>query len=405
MIAQAHETAGGAPNSGALPSPANRIRVLHFIANSQPLEYFRLLVRFTDWSRFDVYVGSLDRSGRLQEGLHELGVRTLALGAVRRTQYLAATLRLAWWLRHNQIDVVQVHLLEASLVGLTAARLAGVPLTIFTGHHSHEVPLHKRRLLLEVDRLAARPLCDHVIAPSMEMKETFTRVYGCSRDKVEVIYHGLDLERLNPVIADGSRFRAEYGLEGRLVLGAISRYFWVKNLEALVRAFAMIASEVPNAMLVIVGGGGDPTGLASLVRSLDLSDRVLLLPPRTDIADVLAAFDLFVHPALAESFGLAVLEAMAMARPVVTTPVGIAREVVEDRVSGLVARGKDPESLRRAIAEMLAARERWPEIGTEARRRALAFTPEKWVWTHEQRYTDWLEASSRRNRRLPHLRP
>lgn len=224
-----------------------------------------------------------------------------------------------------------------------------------------------------------RRLCDYVISPSKEMRDTFVNVHRCSAETVEVIYHGMDFDRLDPGLADGARFRTEQGLEGKLVIGVVSRYFWVKNLIALVRAFAGIAADEPDAILVIVGGHGDSGEVARVVESLALSDRVRILGLRRDIPDVLAAFDVFVHAALAESFGQVIVEAMAMARPVVTTPVGIAREIVEDGVSGVLCKGTSPEDLRQGIVEALMLRDRWPELGAEARRRTLTFTPERMV--------------------------
>jgi glycosyltransferase involved in cell wall biosynthesis len=123
-----------------------------------------------------------------------------------------------------------------------------------------------------------------------------------------------------------------------------------------------------------------------LVDELGLTTRVSILAPRRDVPEVLAAFDLFVHPAIAESFGLALVEAMAMQRPVVTTRVGIAREIVEHGVSGIEIAGTDANSIARALTEALDRRDRWTEIAAEARRRALAYTPERWVQAHERLY-------------------
>ena len=361
------------------------ISVVHFISNSQPTGYFRLIASHTNDRRFEMQVGSLDRAGGLQEGLREMGVPTFALRTESRWLYPLATLRLAWRLRRARIDVLHTHLLDASLVGLLAAKLARTKLAIFTGHHSHEVPLHRKRLLFEVDRFAARWLADVVISPSREMRDTFVEVYGCPPDHVEVIEHGIDLSRFNPDATEGTKVRAELGLDGKLVFGAISKHFWVKNLDALVRAFSVIAERNPDAHLVVLGIG-DPSSLAELVDTLDLGDRVTLLSPRSDVPEVLAAFDVFVHPALAESFGLAVVEAMAMRLPVVATPVGIAGDVIEDGVSGIRSSGTDVDSLVEAMSRALEWRDRWPEIGAEARRRALAFTPERWVTAHEELY-------------------
>ena len=362
-----------------------RIRVLHFISNSQRTGYFRLIAKHTDHERFRMEVGSLDASGGLQAGMDEIGIPTFALNAERRWLWPLATLRLAWRLRRERIDVLHTHLLEASLVGLVAAKLARTRLAIFTGHHSHEVPLHQKRLLFEVDRLAARWLADVVISPSREMRDTFIDYYGCRPDHVEVIEHGIDLSSLDPDAHTGHAVRTELGLDGKLVLGAISKHFWIKNLDALVRAFAQFAERNRSAHLVVLGIG-DPSSLQALVTSLGLDSRVSVLSPRPDVPDVLAAFDVFVHPALAESFGLAVVEAMAMRRPVVATPVGIAADVIEDGVSGVRIDGTSADAIVKALDRALEWRDRWPTMGQEARRRALEFTPERWVAAHEQLY-------------------
>jgi glycosyltransferase involved in cell wall biosynthesis len=77
---------------------------------------------------------------------------------------------------------------------------------------------------------------------------------------------------------------------------------------------------------------------------------------------------------------------MAMRRPVVATPVGIARDIIEDGVSGFRVDGTDASALVEAMSRALESRDRWPEIGGEARRRALTFTPERWVKAHESLY-------------------
>jgi glycosyltransferase involved in cell wall biosynthesis len=381
----------GVGSRGKLTVPRARrdpdapISVVHFISNSHPSGYFPLIARHTDHRRFRMEVGSLDDVGGLQERLREVGVSTFALDSESRWRWPLATLRLAARLRRERIDVLHTHLIEASLVGLVAAKLARTRLAVFTGHHSHEVPLHNKRVLFEVDRLAARWLADVVISPSGEMRDTFVNVYGCCPDRVEVIEHGIDLSRFDPEAIDGADVRTELGLDGKVVFGAISKHFWVKNLDALVRAFAVIAERNPDTHLVVVGIG-DRAPLASLVDTMGLSGQVSVLAPRRDIQQLLAAFDVFVHPALAESFGLAVIEAMAMRRPVVATPVGIAGDVIEDGVSGVRIGGTDVDSLVEAMSRALEWRERWPELGAEARRRALTFTPERWVNAHERLY-------------------
>lgn len=383
------------PATAALPPAGKRIRILHLISDAKAADYFRLIARYTDHDRFDMRVASLEPAGELQTALEQVGVPAFAVGADRRAQYPTAIVELVKRLRRERIDVLHAHLFEASAVGLLAARFAAVKVRVFTGHHSHEVPLHNRRALLEVDRFVARRLANVIVAPSQEMRDTFVSVYGCAPSSVVVIEHGLDLARFDPQSADGDRVRAELKLEGKLVFGVISKHFWVKNLDALLRAFATIARDRDDAHLVVLGIG-DSSSLSELVAQLGLASRVSVLAPRHDVPDVLAAIDVYVHAALAESFGFAIVEAMAMERPVVVTPVGIARDIVQDGVTGIVTRGTDVESLAEAMSRALTWRERWPELGRAARARALMFTPERWVRSHEELYKQRLTAARRR---------
>jgi len=280
---------------------------------------------------------------------------------------------------------MHTHLLDASLVGLLAARLARVPAAIFTGHHSHEIPLHDRRVLTLVDRLCARSLSDAVISPSPQMARTLHEVHGVPVEKLAVIVHGFELEELGRAGADGGRVRAELALEDRLVLTSVGRIYWIKNQGGLVRAFARVADDFPDTVLVLVGGG-DETGLLDLCRQLGVHERVRLLGPRDDVAAVLAATDLFVHPALAESFGMVVVEAMAAGLPVVSTPVGIAPDLVADGESGLLAADGSPEALASALRRALELQSRWPDMGAEAQRRAQRFRARDMVAQYEELY-------------------
>jgi glycosyltransferase involved in cell wall biosynthesis len=362
-----------------------RLRVAHLITDAGPHPYFRLIGAHANRGRFDVRLGTVGPSGPLQEEAREMELPSFSLGARGRSGYGVATARLALMLRRERIDVLHTHLLDASLVGGVAGRLARTPAIVFTGHHSHEMPLHGRRLLTAVDRLCAGPLCDAIIAPSAQMRDTLVRLHGVPPEKVTVIHHGFELAQLDPSVVDGAQVRRELDLEGRTVLTAIGRYYWIKNQEALVRAFASATASTPEVVLVLVGGG-DGRPLKELASSLGIADRVRVLGPTPDVPGLLAATDLFVHPALAESFGMVIVEAMAMARPVLATPVGIAPEVLEDGATGFRAAGGSVDALSAALDRALSAREQWAGMGTEARRRAGSFDAAGMVDAYERVY-------------------
>jgi glycosyltransferase involved in cell wall biosynthesis len=257
-----------------------------------------------------------------------------------------------------------------------------------TAHHSHELPFHGRRLLW-AERLAAGPMCDHIIAPSRQVLATLTGLAHAPADKIEVVHHGFDLHRLDPDLVDGADVRRELGLEGKLVFGAIGRLYVLKNYAALLQAFASALADVPEARLMITGPG-DARPLAALAMELRIGDRVLLCGARGDVPELLAACDVFVHPALAESFGMVIVEAMAMARPVLSTAVGIAPEVITSRQTGLLAASPDSSALAQGLREMLMLRPHWRTIGAAARRRVKGFTAAAMARRYEELYTRWL---------------
>ena len=129
-----------------------------------------------------------------------------------------------------------------------------------------------------------------------------------------------------------------------------------KGLEHLVAAAAMLHRKGVDFRLVIAGEGGQMATLNEQVNAANLQDRVRLLGFREDVLAVIAAADLFVLPSLAEPFGLVLLEAMALSRPVVATAAGGPLEIVAEGRTGRLVPPADAAALATAIRELLADR-------------------------------------------------
>ncbi len=369
--------------------------VVHVISDAGPHPYFRTLIEAGGLDRRGLVVGCVGPEGPLQSEMRELGVGTFALGARSRAGYPAAVIRLARLLRATGADVVQGHLVDGTLVGLAAGRLARVPVSVMTAHHSHELPFHGRRLLL-TERAACGPLSDHIIAPSKQVAATLVELARARPKKVEVVHHGFDLARLDPAAVDGSAVRRELGLDGKLAFGAIGRLYALKNYPALLDAFATVLGDADEARLVIAGAG-DATPLALQAERLGIGEQVVFAGPRDDVPQLLAALDAFVHPAIAESFGMVIVEAMAMAKPVLSTPVGIAPEVIEQRRNGFLAAGSDADALADGLRELVAARPRWD--GAAARAAVSGFEATRMATRYAELYREWLGEAAGRGRR------
>jgi glycosyltransferase involved in cell wall biosynthesis len=115
-----------------------------------------------------------------------------------------------------------------------------------------------------------------------------------------------------------------------------------------------IHADFPAACCLILGEGNLHGSLKKQIESANLTDSVRLLGFRSDALSILAAADLFVLPSLAEPFGLAIVEAMALSKPVIATNAGGPREIVEHQVTGLIVAPNDPEDLANALRKMLS---------------------------------------------------
>lgn len=368
-------------------SPPHATPIIHVISDAGPHPYFRTLIEASGLDRRGLVVGSVGPAGPLQHDMSELGVRSFALDATQRTTYPAAVARLARQLRLWRVQVVQTHLVDGSLVGLAAAALARVPVRIFTGHHSHELPYHGHKLLWP-DRACARALCTHVIAPSQQVADILVQYTHIDRRKIAVVHHGFDLARLDPSRISGTEVRAELGLGEATVLGAIGRIYELKNYANLIRAFADVHSDGDTRL--VIAGRGDAGPLRRLAAELGVGERVMLVGSRSDVPDLLAACDAFVHPAITESFGMVIVEAMAMGKPVLSTPVGIAPEVISSGETGVLADGPSVQQLRTGLQELESLRDFWLDIGAAARVRVSAFTAAAMAASYEELYARWL---------------
>ena len=368
-----------------------KIKFCHVIdgANLNPLLYNA--IKYSDRERFAYTVVSLEPANGLQEQMRELGVRSFSVDYRSRRDAPRTFWKLFRLFRRERFDVVQTHLFDASLIGLAAARLAGVPLRLFTGHHSHEVPLYNRPALTFVDGISGRWLADYSIAPSTDMKNIFIRHQKVPAAKIEVLPHGFDLEAWRASAeAATDDVRRELGLAGKTVFGAVGRLFWVKNFENLIRGFAPLAAGRDDLALVIAGGG-DREKLQALIDELGLQGKVVLAGRREDIAAVMKSFDVFVHSALAESFGMVYIEVFALGKPVVSTPVGVAPDIIENGANGFLAEGVDAEALERAMRAALARRSDWPQMGARNRARAEDFAVRKTQGLCDNFYLKWLQ--------------
>ncbi|MDE3057190.1 MAG: glycosyltransferase family 4 protein [Bacteroidota bacterium] len=184
----------------------------------------------------------------------------------------------------------------------------------------------------------------------------FTRV---PREKVNVIALGTDLQRFSPDQCNQYDARKNFGLPQEVtMIGVLARLDPGKGQEVLLRAVPEVVKFHPDAFFVIAGDetAGEPgykKKLEGLCRSLSIESYVKFLPFTSNVSQLLAALDIFVLPSLCETFGIVVIEAMAMRKPVIATNAGGVPEIITDGKTGLLVEPGDAEELTRAIHRLL----------------------------------------------------
>lgn len=367
-----------------------KIKVLHLISGSGDVPYLSAIADRYDRSRFSLTVASLAGEGELHINMRRRGIDTFSLGCTGRMDYPAALLNLFRRLVKERFDIVQTHLFEASIIGLTAACLARTRLAVLTAHHCHEHIFVGRYLPLMIDKICTRVLAHQVIAPSHEMEADFMKHHNLPQAKIAVIPYGFEFSRWRESPEEYARIRSELGLVSKTVIGAVGRLYWIKNFPVIIDAFSRIATANPNVVLLILGDGPDDVSLRRLAAEKIPSGQVVFGGHRPDIIATMSAIDLLVHASQTESFCQVIIEALVLGKPVISTKVGIAEEVIISGVNGYLIPINDADALARAMGKILAERDRWPAMAQAAKDSVLPYAAEQIVPLCEEKYLQWL---------------
>jgi glycosyltransferase involved in cell wall biosynthesis len=281
-----------------------------------------------------------------------------ALGTVRRM------------VSENRIGLVHSHGKGAGLYGRLAARRANIPsLHTFHGIHYSGYPPGVRALYLALERRLAAMSAAVVHVSESQGREA--EALGLApAGKTCVIVNGVDAARLQAQALSRAAARAALDLDpATLALGTVARLDPVKALDVLLEAFARLAPRWPAARLVVIGGGSEAGRLRALAASLGIESRVRFLGALPDAARLLLGLDLYVSASRREGLPLALLEAMALGLPVVTTRVPGHLDAVTDGASGLLVAAGQAAALADAAGKLLADPERRRALGEAGRRR------------------------------------
>lgn len=309
--------------------------------------------------------------GPLVEPLERLGARhvTLPLGRKSPVGIWRNAEALAALVRAEGVSILHARSRAPAWAGLLAARRTGARF-VTTYHGAYNEGFPGKRLYNSVMARGER-----VIAISGFIAEHIRARHGTDPARLRVIPRGVDERRFDPAKVEPSRIAALRDAwnvpEGRPVVVLPGRLTRWKGQTVLLDAMARLPGDV---LALLVGEGGLRQTLETRIAELGLGDRVRLCGHAEDMPAALLLADVAVHASTdPEAFGRTVVEAQAMARPVVASDLGAPRETVEEGVTGWRVAPGDPDALAAAIARALAlpAAER-AAMGERARAAVLA---------------------------------
>ncbi|GAI95781.1 unnamed protein product, partial [marine sediment metagenome] len=201
------------------------------------------------------------------------------------------------------------------------------------------------------------PLNHATIAISDGVSRSIEKWKTARRKTLCTIYDGVDFNAVDATEVNPIAVKDELGIDTHhLVVGNVAHIQPQKGHQYLVQAAKLVLEQQPDVTFVIVGGEKAKGGireLEELAQRLGIRDRVIFTGFRHDALHVMAGFDIFVLPSLWEGFGIVLLEAMALGKPVIGTSVGGIPEVVDDKVDGFLVEPYNPAQLAARIVELL----------------------------------------------------
>lgn len=305
------------------------------------------------------------REAGLEHGLREAGI---AVNAVAGSNLVSRIRSVRSLLRSGRFDLVHVSLYESSIIARLASIGTGVPVLNSFVNTSYDpvrtsalaVSPWKLRVVREIDRLTAR-FVDHAHALTGAASDEARDVLGIDPDRITVVPRGRSSELLGePGVERRERVRARLGIDDNaLIVLNVGRQDAQKAQAELVEAFSQVRAALPTARLLIAGRTGDATAdLTAAIERTAMGEAVELLGHRDDVADLLAACDVFVFPSKYEGLGCSLIEAMALGAPIIGSDAPAIAEVLRCGELGVVVPRGDIDALAVEIRALLESPER-----------------------------------------------
>jgi glycosyltransferase involved in cell wall biosynthesis len=268
------------------------------------------------------------------------------------------------FVKREGVDLIHCHGYKSNLFAILGAPR---DLPKVTTNHNWLTNDWRLKLYCFLDSLWIRRF-DRIIAVSDQIQSDMVGK-GVPAGKISVVDNGVEIERFCPRTAS-DHLRDEIGLKrDDFVIGTVGNLNWEKGHAYLIDAAKHILKVCESAKFLIIGDGGLREALEQKVLGLGLKRQFVFTGIRGDIPELLGVMDIFVLPSVREGLPMALLEAMAAGKAIVSTKVGAIPRVLEDRVNGMLVEPMNSEALGSSVIELMMTDGLIDVMGKRARRK------------------------------------
>jgi len=258
----------------------------------------------------------------------------------------------------NEINVVHVQGILTAILAYIAVRPLSRRPKIVCRFNSYPRLLIRSNLIFNIviSKLLSR-LVHVVIVPSNIVKQKL-KMAGFSEKKISLIYNGLDVEKFFEYAQNtlpSNLLKLFSMIEEKKIIVYMASMLSNKGHKYAIKAIPQVLRSYHNSVFIFAGGGPIKTKLKRMTQRLGVNGNVFFLEriPYKYVSSLLFKSDIVIFPSLKETFGRAIIEALAAGKPIVATPVGVAPEIVEIFKVGLLVPKKDFDALGNAVIKLL----------------------------------------------------